>query len=199
MTIGDLYDANNVVVGQAAVFYGNSGTALPALSGWNTADPFNENFFAANAWTPVGATDQGWQVTFNKSTQTIQIEEQSTPVGMTISTQSVQISGSAAEDVADTIALAINGTKTVSAPTANVPGYTEVNPSDNVLNFAFAMVTTNASGFGRIYYAPKWTSLNNAATTFRRAAAARLYPVQFDTVCEPGQIRVIDFTANVTA
>jgi len=199
MAIGSLYNANNVIVGQAAVFVGPAGTALPALAGWNVADPFDANFFANSNLVPIGATDQGWQLGFNKSTQVIQIEEQSTPVGTTITTQSVQISASSAEDVANSIALAVNGTKTVTANTANTGGFTEVNPTDTVLYYAAAMVTTNPAGFGRIVYAPKFTSLDNATWNARRAAEKRMWPLQFSTVCKPSEIRIIEFTSPPSA
>lgn len=203
MSIGDLYDADNVVVGQAAVFFNQQGVALPALSGWNTADPFDETFWTATdpdpAWSPVGATDQGWQFGADKSTQSIAIEEQSTPVGTTITAQSVTIVGSAAEDISKILALSLNARVTANAATATTPGYDELNPSDVPLYYALGLVTTNAEGFGRLIYAPKWTQLTNVSVNFRRAADKRTYPIGFQTVCKPSDIRVINFTAAKSA
>src|SRR4051812_14079165 len=98
MAIADLYDANNVVVGQAATFFAPKDTALPALTGFNLADPFDDAFFTGPTWSPCGATDQGWTFGADKSTQTINIEEQSTPVATTLTSQSVSIAGSLSED-----------------------------------------------------------------------------------------------------
>lgn len=199
MAIGDLYDANNVVVGQAAVFTAAAGTALPALSGFNTTDPFDEAFFTSPDWAPVGATEQGWQLGASKNTQTINIEEQSTPVATTITSQSITIAGSLSEDITRTLALAMNATSAATAASSTTPGYDTLTPSDTPINYAVAMVTTNAEGFGRLIYAPKWTQLGNISTAFRRAAGQRLYAVNFSTVCKPSEIQVVNFTAAKTA
>ncbi len=208
MPIGDLYNADNVVVGQAAVFVAPQGTALPALSGFNSADPFDETFFSA-PWVPVGATEQGWQVGASKSTQTIQIEEQSTPVGETITTQSVTIQGNLSEDVTATLVLTMNATATAHAATSTIGGYDDITLSDVPIYYAVAMVTTNVATYGsgtpttgslgRIYYAPKWTSLGNISASFRRAAGQRLYAASFATVCNTDLISIKNFTAPKTA
>lgn len=205
MPIGDLYNANNVVVGQAAVFVAPAGTALPTLTGFNTADPFSKTFFAS-PWTPVGATEQGWQLGADKSTQTIQIEEQSTPVGTTIQTQSVKLSGSLSEDITSTLTLAMNAKAVATAAGTTSAGYDTITLSDDPIYYAVACVTTNVATYGtapntttgslgRIIYAPKWTSLANVSAAFRRAAGQRLYAVEFDTVCNTSQIQIINFTA----
>lgn len=53
--IGDLYDANNVVVGQAALFVAANGVALPAYADANLSDPFDPTPFLAKTLT-IGAT-----------------------------------------------------------------------------------------------------------------------------------------------
>lgn len=199
MAIGDLYDANNVVVGQAAVLVAPAGTALPALSGFNTDDPFDLTFWA-EPWVAVGATEQGWQLGADKSTQTINIEEQSTPVATTITSQSISLQGNLSEDVTATLNLALNSTSAATAASGTTPGYDTITLSDVPLNYAVACVTTNVdtagtASLGRIIYAPKWTSLGNVSTAFRRAAGQRLYAVTFSTVCATDLIKVINFTA----
>ena len=195
--IGDLYDASGVVVGQAAVLFNTDGTALPSLDAFNTADPFDLTFWTTGTpWTPCGATDQGWQFGANKNTQTINIEEQSTPVATTITSQSVSIAGSLAEDVTKTLALALNATSVATAAVPSTsPGFDTITLSDEPIRYAVAMVTVNKEGFGRIIYAPSWTQLSNATVNFRRASEKRMYPVQFETVCATDLIKVINFTA----
>ena len=195
--IGDLYDASNVVVGQAAVLFAPKDTALPNLTGWNAADPFDTTFWTPT-FTPCGATDQGWQFGANKSSQTINIEEQSTPVATTITSQAVTIAGALSEDVSATLTLALNATKAATTPGVSTPGYDTVSLSDTPIEYAVAMVTTNKEGFGRIIYAPRWTQLSNATVNFRRAADKRSYPVQFETVCNIDQIEILNFTAAHT-
>lgn len=196
MPIGSLYNASNVVVGQAAVFTAAAATALPALTAFNPADPFDPAFFTTPVgWVPVGATEQGWQLGADKSTQAINIEEQSTPTGMTIQSQAVSIQGNLSEDITKTLVLAMNATSAATAATSTVGGHDTVTLSDIPNYYAVAMVTTNAEGFGRIIYAPKWTSLGNVSASFRRAAGQRLYGVNFQTVCKTTDIQIINFTS----
>lgn len=195
MAIGDLYDANNVVVGQAAVFFAPENTAMPALTGFNTADPFDATFWPDPDWAPCGATDQGWAFGANKSTQTINIEEQSTPVATTVTSQSVSLTGALSEDISKTLALALNATLVATASGAGTPGYDTLTLTDEPILYAVGMVTTNAEGFGRIIYAPAWTQLSNVSVAFRRAADKRNYPVGFETVCRTQDIKILNFTA----
>lgn len=197
--IGDLYDADGVTVGQAAVLFAEANTALPDLTDWDTTDPFKADFWPTPDWSPCGATDQGWTFGADKSTQTITIEEQSTPVATTLTSQNVSIAGSLSEDITRTLALALNGKSTATAATATVPGYDTIKLQDAVIEYAVAMVTVNSQGFGRIIYAPKWSQLNNVSAAFRRAADKRMYAVQFQTTCDIDDIEVINFTAAKTA
>jgi len=197
--IGELYDASGVTVGQAATLFGPADTALPDLAAWDVTDPFRLAFWTSPDWTPCGATDQGWTFGADKSTQQIQIEEQSTPVKTTLTTQSISIAGSLSEDVTRTLALALNGTSVVTAASASSPGYDTVHLQDEVIEYAVAMVTVNSQGFGRIIYAPRWSQLNNVSAAFRRAADKRMYAVQFSTTCDIEDIEIINFTAAPTA
>ncbi|MGE5612679.1 MAG: hypothetical protein ACM3UO_00190 [Bacillota bacterium] len=121
MTIGKLYNPQNVVVGQAALLVAPANTPLPPFNLWNTADPFDLNFWnAVTGWSPIGGTEQGWSSNFNKTTQDIQIEEQSIPVAQTITVQNIQFNGSLAEDSSQSLAVSLNALKTAVAATAAV-------------------------------------------------------------------------------
>jgi hypothetical protein len=294
MAIGDLYNANNVIVGQAATWFAPKNTALPAFArvapsiiGWNQADPFDAGYFGATLWAsgsatsttftytldgrafagasltvagttaaliqanliaalaplgaaianantisvqgtspnwnivfrgplaggvltkadvggastvtnplwvPCGATDQGWQFGAAKSTQSINIEEQSTPVAMTVTSQQVTLAASLSEDITRTLNLALNAQSAFTAPATGVAGNDVVTLTDTVLTYAVAMVTTNPEGFGRIIYAPQWTQLNNVSANLRRASDKRMYGVQFATVCATQLIQITNFT-----
>lgn len=200
--IGDLYDADDVVVGQAAVLFAAANTAMADVADLNPEDPFDLDPWesvGAGLWVPTGATDQGWSFGANKSTTSIAIEEQSTPVGTTIASQAVTIAGALSEDISRTLALAYNALRDVNAPTATLPGFDDLTLDDEVHEYAVALITTNAEGFGRWIYAPRWTQLANTTTAFRRASAKRMYPVEFGTVCKPSEIHIINFTAEPTA
>lgn len=280
--IGDLYDADNVVVGQAALFIAAANTPLPDLGLVNLSDPFDPSPFVTKTLTvaasstftlsvggetttsltetsastdietalaalstvgpgnvsvdgttggpytvvfdesyggqvltadastgsavlsgglfaPVGATDQGWKYGTNKSTQSIDIEEQSTPVSTTINTQAVTFEGALSEDISRTLAVAWNALLTsVDATQAN-PGYDKLVLTDDILYYAVCLVTEHYNGKPRWIYAPKCSQLSNVSTDFRRANAKRMYSVSFATVCKPGQIETINFTSPPTA
>lgn len=282
--IGDLYDANNVLVGQAAVMVAAANTPLPDLGTANLADPFDPapwtsqsvvvaatssytlsyggeetsaltdtstvpniktalealstigvgnvvvtgsagtaytvqiaetvaqfgGVLTADAtsgtatisgglWVPVGATDQGWTYATNKSTQAINIEEQSTPVATAITSQSVTLDGALSEDISRTLAIAYNALLTINAATSTEPGYDNLTLSDDVTYYAAAVLTSHFNGKPRWIYAPKWSQLSNTTTAFRRSTAKRMYPVSFATVCKPTEIRVVNFTSAKTA
>lgn len=200
MTISALYNASNVVVGQAAVYFGVNNLAMPALTLWNAADPFDPAFFATPVgWTKSGATDQGWQLAVDKSTQTVNIEEQSTPVATTITSQNVTVSGSLSEDVTQTLTLALNATSAPTAAAPTTPGYDLITLTDTPVYYAMMMVTVNDKGFGRLIYAPSWSQLSNPNVSFRRAADKRMYAVGFQTVCPTNLIKIYNFTAAKTA
>lgn len=146
-------------------------------------------------WVPCGATDQGWQFGTNKSTTDINIEEQSTQVGTQITSQKVTLNGALSEEISSNLALAYNATLTTVASSTTTPGYDELNPTDTVLSYAVAMISQRFDGKPKINYAPAWTQLSNVETSFRRATAKRMYPVSFSTICKPGQIRMLSFTA----
>ena len=146
-------------------------------------------------WIPVGATDQGWTFASNKTTQVINIEEQSTPVQTTMTAQTLTISGALSEDIASTLAMAYNMTSTATAATASNPAYTTLNPTDTILQYAVALMMANKQNYPRWLYIPVSTCLANASAVFRRAAAKRMYTVDFSSVCPIANIAVVDFTA----
>lgn len=202
MTIGKLYDADNVVVGQAATVFAQSKTPAPDPTKVNMNDPFDLtpwNSGASKPWTECGATDQGWTFSADKNTSTINIEEQSTPVATSISDQTVTIQGSLSEDITRTLTLVLNATSTSTAATASSPGYDVVTLSDQIIHYAVGMMMTNAAGFVRWIYIPEAVSVSNAETSFRRASDKRMYPCTFTSTCEIGDIKIFNFTDKKTS
>jgi hypothetical protein len=152
-------------------------------------------------WTPVGATDQGWTFASNKSTQAINIEEQSSQVAMEMTTQSLTVSGALSEDISQTLAMAYNMIASYTTPGVGVgstPGYTLLNPTDTILTYAVALIMANRLTYPRWLYIPVATCLANVSGAFRRAAAKRMYTADFQSVCPISQIAVYDFTAPHT-
>jgi hypothetical protein len=125
----------------------------------------------------------------------INIEEQTTPVMTTMTAQTLMISGALSEDISSVLAMAYNMLATATAPTVTVPGYTTLNPTDNILQYAVALTMANRLGFPRWLYIPQATCLANASGVFRRAAAKRMYTAEFSSVCPIGNIAIFDFTS----
>lgn len=150
---------------------------------------------ASGLWVPVGATEQGWKITTNKSTQDHQVEEQSTPVAQTVQSQKLTIDGDLSEDVTQTIALAFNMTSAVTAAGTGQPGKTRLTLTDTPLQYAVVLEAVNKFGFARRTYIPVATALTNSSVDFRRSASKRHYPLQFTSICPMNQIVVDEYTA----
>lgn len=197
MPIGDLYDANNVVVGQAAVIFAPANTALPDPTTAVMTDPFSLTPFntVPGTWTPCGATDQGWKFSAKKDTTEVNVEEQSTPVATNITKQTVALEGALSEDVSATLALVLNATTTATAAGAGTPGYDSITIQDAPVHYAAVLLTSNDKGFPRWIYIPDCVSLNDAEVSFRRASDKRMYNCVFSSVCNIDLIQVINFTA----
>jgi hypothetical protein len=149
-------------------------------------------------WTPVGATDQGWTFAANKTTQQITIEEQSTPVSTQITAQTMTITGALSEDIAATLAMAYNMTLAVNAPGVSTPGYEQLNMSDNLIQYAVALIMSNQKGYPRWLYVPASVAVANVSAALRRAAAKRMYAVDFSSICPTAAITIINIVAPHT-
>ena len=193
----------SVMPGTWAVITGSTTPLLPLA-------PASAVLSMSNAkWQPIGATDAGWSFVSNKTTTEINIEEQSTPVMTTITTQTLSIQGDMAEDVSNTLAIAYNMNTNPHAQinpsagptppaTPGSPGWTTLNPTDTVLLHSVALVMQNNFGYPRWLYIPVATCLANATAAFKRASAKRMYTVDFTSICPIGQIAMYNFTNKPT-
>jgi hypothetical protein len=146
-------------------------------------------------WVPVGATDQGWTFAANKTTQQITIEEQSTPVQTEITAQTMTITGALSEDISATLAMAFNMTVVTNAPTVSLPGYEQLNMTDNLIEYAVALIMANQKGYPRWLYVPATTCVANVSAALRRAAAKRMYSAEFSSICQTSQIEILNVVA----
>lgn len=282
MTIGQLYNAKNVVVGQAACLLAPAYTPLPPAAAFNLTDPFSlepwgqwtliitgstsitltytpqggtaqttssltvagltkaqiktalENLSSigsgnaavggsaspwaialsqsvqpgtltvtptggtasvlSNLWNALGATDAGWKFTANKSTTDINIEEQSAPVATTMGSQKITVEGALAEDIEETLAIVYNMTQTFVAAASGIPGYNDLTLTDDVLNYACALIMANKNKMPRVLYIPSTVSLSNADTSLKRASAKRMYPIVLSSTCATEEIKIRNFT-----
>lgn len=193
---GALYNADNVVVGQATLFLKPWVRGTPA--GWV---PDITPLWDVDAWEDadfftVGATNEGFQVNVETSTTQVTIEEQSTPVDEKVESKAVGIEAALAEDTLESIRLAWGGsTITVEQAAAGVAGTNKMTLTDNIEYYYAALEFRNYNGLARRILVDKTSVTGSGATSFRRAADKRMYPMRVASLCPPSGIQVVDITA----
>lgn len=186
----------NVVVGQAIVFTAQVGTSLPSDQNLGVAASWT-----GGGWTYIGATDQGVSLNWNPSTVEIRIEEQPTPVATLVDSATIQVTFDLSEETLVNVNLAYgnSGTIATTAAGASQPGKQVLSLSTNFTQLACAVVGKNQLGFARVMSIPIVMSAGTVATTFRRAAAQRMYPCTLNAVCAFSAIQWVDLTAIATS
>lgn len=185
----------SVTMSSAGVFTVLFDSSLGAVTLAVTASTGTAPQVTSGLWLPAGGTEQGWQYNGQKSTQDITIEEQSTPVGVQVTSQQVNIAGTLAEDVMQSWQWGLNALKTVTAQGVGQPGKTELNLTDNLVHYAVALEMANKFGLPRRAYIPDTVAVENITIAFRRAAAMRMIPIGFRSVCATNLIRVQEITS----
>lgn len=192
--MGILYDANNVKVGVATTWICPWLQPTPTVQPLDTVTGFGTLWAAP--WVQLGATDEGWKIGAQRNRQNITIEEQQIPVDSKTTDLALLIQAALAEDTMQTMQLAFGGgTIVVTAPATGIPGNSKMFLSSLDLFYTVGMETLNKQGFARRYYIPKCTIGGSGDTEFRRAAGARLYPLQITAVCDPTEIKITEITA----
>lgn len=195
------YGPVNVLVGQAILF-----TAPLPSPGTGASVPSDSNLGVGSAWlsagwTYHGATEAGVTLTFNPATQNIMVEEQPTPVDVTVSTTDIQITTNLSEETLANINVAWGngGTTAVTAAGAGQPGKSVLTLSTNFQTLSAALIGQNEEGFARVFYVPEVISAGQVQTAFRRAAQQRLYPLTLSAICPLPQITWTDLTSVATS
>ena len=190
------YTTTNVLYGVGILFTAILGTAVPS----------DQNLGVASAWTGlgwayVGGTEAGVTVTFNPTTQDLNIEEQPTPVAVAVNTATLQITANLSEETLTNVNMAWGngGTIAVTPPGAGQPGKSVLSLSTNFQQMAVALIGKNQLGFARVLEIPAVVSAGQVQTAYRRAAQQRLYPLTLSAVCPFNQISWTDLTAIATS
>lgn len=197
---GTLYNADNVVVGNAVLWHKPWSATTPATIIADATPLFDVDAYEAAGWVGAGATNEGFTANVESSTTTVTIEEQTTPVGESIESKNINFEAALAEDTLETISLSWGGGAiTITPAGAGQPGKKSMNLSDALIYKAVILEMRNFSGFARRIFVPKMSVTGSGETSFRRAADKRLYPVRFASLSSPTEIQVVDITAAATA
>jgi hypothetical protein len=190
------YTTTNVLYGIGILFTATVGTSVPS----------DQNLGVATAWTGlgwayVGGTEAGVTVTFNPTTQDLNIEEQPTPVAVAVSTATLQVTCSLSEETLQNVNMAWGngGSIAVTPAGAGQPGKSVLTLSTNFTQMACALIGRNQLGYARVLSIPQVMSAGQVQTAYRRAAQQRLYPLTLNTICPFNQITWTDLTAIATS
>lgn len=190
------YTTTNVLYGVGIMFTATVGTPVPS----------DQNLGVASSWTGlgwayIGATEAGVTVTFNPSTQDLNIEEQPTPIATVVSTATLQVTASLSEETLFNVNLSWGngGSIAVTPAGAGQPGKQVLTLSTNFQSMACALVGRNQLGYARVLNIPQVMSAGQVQTAYRRAAQQRLYPLTLNAICAFNQITWTDLTAIATS
>jgi hypothetical protein len=183
-------NANNVALGVGDLYTAPKDTVQPT-------DALIISNAIPTPWVFVGATKEGFTLTYSQTTVEIDIEEQSLPVNTLKSTTKFEIGGSLSEDTMPNMALAYSGVLTAIAAGSvgsGIAAKTLVQLTDTLGMVAVCMRLINPAGFARLVYIPRVVQGGNVATAMRRVAEQRLYPVTFSaTPVHTSDIQILDF------
>lgn len=183
----------NVIVGVAQLFIAPAGTPMISL-GTAQGAPWG------SPWVASGFTETG--VTFNVDVKSnmIMVEEQVTPVAVTVTSTDVTIDVTFAEDTLVSMQQAYGGgvitskaADTTSTPT--VDAYSTLTLSDSLEQVALGFEAVNAHGLWRRVYIPSVISGGKVKTDYLRAKSPRTYPATFTAICDPTLIQIFEATA----
>lgn len=188
-----LYNKQNVQVGTATLWIAEFGTPLPDLTtGPDVAWP--------EPWRHPGGTSEGVSLSVELENNPINIEESATPALIVGSALNITIEADLAEDVLENIQLAYGGggeLVTVAA-TATEPGYKRLTLSSDLGELAAGMDMKLRTGMFRRMHIPFCNSVGTTETSYRRAENARTYPISIQSLSDPDQITIDEYTEDPT-
>lgn len=194
-----VYNVNNVIVGLAQLYVAEFGLAVPGQGEPMPADSVALGAAWGGNWATMGATEEGVKYTINPKTNDIRIEEQPNPADVTVDSEDITIATTLLEDTLANMQIAYGtGTIVTQAAGPGVIGKSTLTLGTSLTYWSVGFEAVNREGFWRRAYFPKVVSAAQVDTSYRRAAAARMYPTTFRAVCPPGEIQVVDMTAVAT-
>lgn len=150
-------------------------------------------------WDYIGASESGATLRMTRETTDISIEEQSNPVDVAVNTMDPRIEITLAEDTLETMRIAYGGgTITTVAPTATVPGYRELNVTQDLEHFTIGLEAENSDGFWRRVLMLDVLSVAEVETSYRRAEGQRLYACSFRLISPIEDLVIMEMNLAAT-
>lgn len=178
----------NVLVGNATLYTAPVGTAYPA-----DTIPAGQEW--ASPWVHSGGTEEGVSFAVGSDTADIRIEEQSTPVMVTMNTRNIRILAALAEDTVENMKLAYgSGSIVTVAAGVGVAGKKTLTLSDTLDILACGFEGRSPAGLWRRVHIPRIISIADITTQYRRAANNRSYAVELRAICAASEVKIIDQT-----
>lgn len=187
------YVRANVLTGMAAGYYQVYNSAVPPVLPARTT---TLNVAWTSPWSPIGATTAGLDFSFQRTLNSIMIEEQRVAVAQFTKESKFSFDVELSEDTFKSMQLAYGGgvITTVPAGTGTV-GYQAFVPSPEVNQFSFGFEAKNEYGFPRRVLVPIVIPAANVKTQFNRATKQRTYTVTLESLVEIDQCTFENVTA----
>lgn len=182
--MGLLYNPENVVVGQAAGYFGLPNTAPPA---------HNVPLFGdwGPGWAAAGATNEGWSLNGDQSTTQHRIEEQANAVRNTLDQRTFGVNAALAEDTLKNVRTSFGG-GTITTSVEGGKLITRFTLADDIEEFSVGLDMATVGGKIRRIVIPRATTGASVSVGFRRTADKRLWPVQFVATCASDEIEIYE-------
>lgn len=191
------YDRTKVLAGMAAVYLAPYNATSPAALPAETVALGGAWPSTPQVWTPIGATQEGVSMSFKRSTQSLNIEEQLTPVKVETTEIDCRIEATLAESTFETMRIAFGGGSIVTvAAGVGVIGKKTLTISSDLDHFALGLEGIDPNGFFRRILIPEIVSIAEVEESYRRAANLRMYKVSFMALVAPEQMTFVEKTAN---
>jgi hypothetical protein len=195
-----IYQRKRIMAGQVQVYLAPYNETTPAVLPAESVALGGTWPTTPQPWAPIGATEQGVSLLFRRSTQSLMIEEQMTPVAVETTEIECKVEAVLAEDTFETMRVAYGGgTITTTAAGVGQIGKKELVISSDLEHFALGLEGKNTYGFWRRVLVPDIVSIADVEQVNRRAASLRLYKVSFWSLVKPEDMDWAEMTAAATS
>lgn len=186
-------DVTKIMVGEGALFHAPADSPQPAdsvaiFAGWNAP------------WVHPGLSEEGVAVSWARDPVYHRVEEQSSPVFVTVNESTLSFAVGLAEMVLANLHTAMGGGNlAVTAAATGQIGKTVFTPSDVLTPVAIGFEARNPFGFFRRFYVPRAVAQGAIEMAHRRSDSKTLLAAEFQSIADVSTIKITDQTAVATA